>query len=972
MHRILTLLLLVTVIAGAQLGPATSAVAATGTATIVVEWAAPPYHLASVVGTDGRTYTHVEVQSDAYNNGGLPGFPSLPSLGRLVALPPSGDFGLELLEVEVERVPLDYPIEPALSPDPLQLDASGEPLPGEWVTNPDAVAYSSATPFPGAPVTLGPPVWMRDHRLARLTFNPFRYRPAQGTLEVVRHVRFRVWWQPPVTTASPPTARADDPFQAVLSRLLLNPADLDPFRAPDPPTAADLQPAHSTDRLAGQTYKVLVAAEGLYALDYATLAAAGLPLGNVDPATLRLTHAGVEVAAQWQGDADAAFEAGERLLFYARPQLTRFAGYDVYWLSWGGAAGLRMASRSGDPSGLAAGTAWATVSAEENAEYDSLNAGRDGDHWFWLKLKLPDLVAATLELSLETPAAVKSGTLTVWLQGFTSADPDPDHRVRFSVNGTDVGAVQWEGAIPYVADLTLPPGLLHAGSNTLAFGLPGDTGSNIEGTWVDAVAVTYGLQVVSGDVARFRGQDSARRYTVAGFSTAPVRIYDVTAPHATRVVTGFSVANGQVTVGDHGGAPAEYLILTDARILSPLALLPAKSLADPASGADYIIVTHPDFQAALAPLVAHRRAQGLRVVVADVEAVYDRFGGGRMDPTAIRSFLAHAYANWPRPAPQYALLVGDATYDPRGYRPDSNPTYLPSYLADVDLKLGETASDNQYADLTGDPLPELRLGRFPVNTPAQVQAIVDKIISYETDPLPGDWNRRLVFGADNPSTAGDHHSDADEQYITYATPGYGYVGARVYLSETAGPSYMYTRAQAATDALIAQLDRGALLYTYFGHASWHQEAVLETDGYAPLFHRDHIAQLNNQRRWPVVLHMTCLTAHFTHLTSETLDESLLRTAGVGAIAVWGPSGSSVAPGHRLLHRSFFQAVFDDGQAELGVATQSALLNLYAAKGQVYEDLIQTYHLFGDPALALDMTFTDLPFSIFLPIILRGG
>jgi len=84
-------------------------------------------------------------------------------------------------------------------------------------------------------------------------------------------------------------------------------------------------------------------------------------------------------------------------------------------------------------------------------------------------------------------------------------------------------------------------------------------------------------------------------------------------------------------------------------------------------------------------------------------------------------------------------------------------TYLPPYLADVDPWMGETASDHQYADLTGDILPELRLGRFPVNTPAEVEAIVNKIISYEADPLVGNWNRRLVFGADNPSTAGERY-----------------------------------------------------------------------------------------------------------------------------------------------------------------------------------------------------------------------
>jgi len=556
--------------------------------------------------------------------------------------------------------------------------------------------------------------------------------------------------------------------------------------------------------------------------------------------------------------------------------------------------------------------------------------------------------------------------LTVWLRSYTDAAPNPDHHLRFSLNGADVGEAWWEGNTIYTAIMGLPAGLAQSGGNSVGISLPGATGSEVEGTWVDAIAVTYGLQAVSGGVARFRGETGASAYTVGGFSGGPLRVYDVTAPDAPRAVTGFTVSAGQVSVGDDGNLPAEYLILTEDRILSPQAIVAAKSISDPPDGADYLIVTHPAFEAALAPLVAHRSAQGLRVVTADVEAIYDQFGDGRLHPQAIRSFLAHAYANWPAPALQYVLLVGDGTYDPRGYLPDTNPTYLPPYLADVDPVLGETTSDNRYADLSDDLLPELRLGRFPVNTPAQVEAIVAKILSYETNPMPGDWSRRLVFSADNPSSAGNHHLHSDGEFNTYATPAYGYAGARVYLSETTGDPHLFTDAQEAQEALIAELDRGALLYTYFGHASWHQEAVLETDGYAPLFHTDHIARLNNDRRWPVVLHMTCLTGHYIHRTSNTLDESLLRTADVGAVAVWGASGSGVASGHRRLHRVFYQAVFDDGQTELSMAIHSALVSLYAAS--IYGDLIETYHLFGDPALGLHLTTLDLPFSVFLPII----
>jgi hypothetical protein len=943
---------------------------------LLLEWEGPAYRLVTLSGDDGQNYTRVEV--DGYLNGGAPGWPRLPSLGRLVALPPNGDFGLELVDVVYDTVPLDYPIEPAPVPAPVQFDANGQPLPGSWTFARDEAAYTNATPSPAEFARLGEAVWMHEHRLARLTFTPFRYHAAHQTLDIVRRLRLRISFGPAPGSSAPSSAvPVKDAFAAVLAGNLLNPADLAAFRADDrtqiPTILHDAREHRSKDRRsahphlsASQPYKVIVATEGIYALDYPTLVAAALPVATIDPATLRIFHNGREVTARWEGDDDADFEDGERLLFYARPQLTRYAGHDVYWLTWGGATGQRMAMRPGDPGGLPAGAAWATASAEENIAYDSLYQGRDGDRWFWHKLKLPDLVSDTFTISLETPDAAATGSLTVWLQGVTHAAPNPDHHVRMSFNEADIGEAWWEGKTAYSVTLNLPANLLQPGSNTVGLHLPGDTGTEIEGIWLDAATVRYALNEVEGDVARFRGQSSASAYTVGGFSSDDLRVYDVTDPTAPLIVTGWTAAGGVVNVGDGENRPADYLILTDDQIQAPQAVVAAKPFLDPPGGADYLIITHPDFEAGLAPLIAHRADQGLRVVTIDVEAIYDQFGDGRMDPAAIRALLAHAFVNWPGSAPQYVLLVGDGTYDPRGYRPDTNPTYLPPYLADVDPWLGETASDNRYADLTGDPLPDLRLGRLPVNTLAEVDAIVNKIILYETNPLLGDWNGRLLFGADNPSEAGNHHADADSEFTTYATPAYSYGGERVYLSVTAGDPHLYTDAESAQDALIAALNRGALFYTYFGHSSWHQEAVLETDHNAPLFHRDHITRLSNHRRWPVVLHMTCFTGRYIHLTSNTLDESLLRTENVGAVAVWGASGNGVATGHRVLHRSFYQAVLDNGQTELGAATHAALVGLYA--GGMHYDLIDTFHLFGDPALVLNMTIADLPFSVFLPII----
>ncbi len=950
-------------------------------------WDAPPHQLTSIVADDGQTYTRVTLEG--YLNDDTPGWPSLPVVGELVALPPTGDFALEVVEAVYDTIALDYPVEPAPAPAPLQFDADGQPLPGEWAFARDERAYGSAAPYPASFAALDDPAWMREQRVARLTLTPFRYHPARQALDVLRHLRLRVVQvggeadsghpadsvHPAERSVGPATTSPAAPLFDALD--VINPADLTDFRAARAPVSALSTATATAAAAAPGAYKVFVETEGLYELSYQILAPVDVPVDNIDPATLRLFYRGEEIAAYWDGDDDAVFEYDERLLFYAQPQTTRYAGHDAYWLSWGGDPGRRMGTRSGDPAGLPARTAWTTQLFEENVMYDSLYPGWDGDRWFWRSLRKPDMLSQDFTLSLPTPDASAAGALTIWLQGTTRSHLEPDHHVRFSLNGELLGDAWWEEKTPYTATFDLDAGLLVAGDNVLTLTQPDVIGAHVEGAYVDAMTVTYGLDAGSGGVVRFGGRGSAAgAYTVGGFSgfaRDDLHVYDVSDPNAPLVLSDWTLSGGAVTVGDASTQPGEYLIVPDDEVKIPLAIIAAQPYSDPPEGADYVIVTHARFETALAPLLAHRAAQGLRTTLVETEAVYDHFGDGRMDPQAIKAFLSHAYANWAGDPLTYVLLVGDATYDPRSYQVDSNPTFLPAYLDDVDPWMGETATDHWYADLTGDELPDLRLGRLPVNTADEAAAVVEKIVAYEARPLQERWNDQLLFGADNPSTAGDHHADSDSEYESFATPAYGYRGTRVYFSETAGESHLYTQASAAQDALIAALNQGALLYTYFGHASWQQEAVLETDYYAPLFHVDHVSRLDNQRRWPVVLHMTCFTGRYVYPDGDTLDESLLRADGVGAVAVWGSSGNGLAPGHSVLHRTFYQSVFDSGddeQPDLGASIHAALAALYA--DDVYRDLIYTYHLFGDPAMRLNMTIVDWPYAIFLPVVTRDA
>jgi hypothetical protein len=403
-------------------------------------------------------------------------------------------------------------------------------------------------------------------------------------------------------------------------------------------------------------------------------------------------------------------------------------------------------------------------------------------------------------------------------------------------------------------------------------------------------------------------------------------------------------------VGDGGN---RYLLAADEAIQLPTQLHLATDL-QPISGADYLIISPALFTPALADLIALRQSQGLQVAVADLQAIYDAFDG-RLTPAAIHAYLQTAYATW-NPRPTYLLLVGDGTYDPKLYRADSKKTLLPPYLADVDPWMGETAADNRYALLDGDDiLPDLLVGRLPVNTITETQIIVGKIVGYETDPPAGGWNGNVIFVADATDAAGDFAANSDALAATFVQS--PFTPRPIYY---APPAITVTETQ---QSILGQWNAGAGLIVYSGHSSMHQWAARR------LFHLDDIAALHNTGRLPVVLEMTCFTGFFHAPGGTTLDESLLRAAGGGAVAVWGSTGLGVASGHQPLAQGFLASVFQRQDGTLGAATLSGKLALMAS-GSSALDLMDTFTLLGDPATRLNLVLIPWTDYTYLPVIQR--
>jgi hypothetical protein len=525
--------------------------------------------------------------------------------------------------------------------------------------------------------------------------------------------------------------------------------------------------------------------------------------------------------------------------------------------------------------------------------------------------------------------------------------------------------VEWNGKLAYARSFDIAPATL-AGSNTLTITLPGITGVTVEGMWLDAFQVRYPIGSASvGATATFNGQPARSAYSLNMSATSGLKAYDVTDPNTPQILAGYTITGSTLKLADPVGlGDRRYTVAANSGIIllqpgkARLAGAPISS-APGFNGAQYVIITHSSFTSALLPFVSFRQNQGLSVVMEDVQAIYDQYSAGRMDPEAIRSFLTNAYHNWPTP-PTFILLVGDGTSDPRMYYSTHPATFIPPYLADVDAWMGETAADNRYAAVDGaDILPDLLLGRWTVNTLADVQAVVQKTMSYEQNPVQGTWSKRYTYVTDDADVAGDFPNDAESLINLYTPPG------------VTVEKFYYPQGLPYNDPLAAQFrtnvlnswNNGQALMVYIGHSSVHQWAA------ESIIHYNDVPNISNGGKMPVLLELTCFTTAFHTQSLQTLDEALFRRAGSAAVAVWGPSGLGISNGHVELAKGFLNELHSSSVSRIGDATLAGKLNL-AATISAYSDLLDTYNLLGDPYLKFSTTAPSTAGSIYLPLVRR--
>lgn len=416
-------------------------------------------------------------------------------------------------------------------------------------------------------------------------------------------------------------------------------------------------------------------------------------------------------------------------------------------------------------------------------------------------------------------------------------------------------------------------------------------------------------------------------------------------------------------------------------------------------GEEFIILTHPDFRDAADRLAGWKNDKGIvtRVFEGGTNSEVD----GRETAEEIDAFLESRFNNSVI-KPSYVLLLGDAEFIATFYRDFIYGTVGTDYPYAVDGLLEDSDPNPQL-------VPDFAMGRIPVDTLAQANTVVDKIINYEQNPPALSGNETFYtsvslaaqFQCCRSGTGNDGQSQRTytevAEFVRPPIRDDGYLAERIYLntgSET--PEYYYDGT-----ALPADIGPGSS-FTFDGSTQDILDAY--NDGRFLFLHRDHgwvdgwinpefdtenvRNDLSNGERLPVVFSINCSSGVFDNETNggaeDTTEsgvywaEEMLRHDNGGAVGLICDTRVSPSWPNTALTRGLFDAIWPETVSDYGGDTRLRRLGDILNHGKLYvgtqvgvemftdqndyESELKLFHVFGDPTLEM---WTRDPFVVNL-------
>ncbi|NOZ62107.1 MAG: T9SS type A sorting domain-containing protein [Calditrichaeota bacterium] len=883
-----------------------------------------------------------------------PDKPQLPVKAVLFALPPSGNVTLQVrLSDPISLGSLNIAATPRWGTKQKVFENGDVKTSPDLITKtlPSGKSFPTNSFYPPQAVALDTSIYLRGQRLGRIRFFPVRYNPATGETKIFPKATIIVRFSSPKKLANNFSSRLKSaPFEKILQKTVVNYDKSKSWRIIDNSTAVVGKNHYRFSE--NEWYKIFIDDDAIYRIYSSDLETAGLQLAGVDPRNIRMFNKGTEIPIFIAGEKDGQFDESDYIEFFGAAEKGRYTRNNIYWLTVGEEKGKRIQLCDSEPDStfpIVKRSIYKKHYEKNELYYTSIANGQYEDHWFWEKLTAPTQKEIEFYLNDLVTVSALPARFTIEFRGVTHMVQNPDHHAKIFINGEQILDVKWDGQDKKQAQANINQGVFREGKNILTIELPGDTEAAADVVLLNWFRTEFWREHdARGNFFGFWGKETPGffHYEISNLSSDEMLVYDITDSVNTRKFINFRYedygSSRRLTFQDSAES-RHYLAISPEHTKKP-ALIEKdhfSQLLSPNNQADYIIITHRNFEQNIAPLASFRQNQGLNVATVRVDDIYDELNYGIKDPAAIKNFLKYAYFHWTPPAPTYVLLVGDASYDFKNYTGNSLTDFMPTHLFESATIHTETSSDNWFVCLQGeDNLPEMFIGRLPVRSNNFLDLIIQKIIHYESSPPPGRWNRKTIFVADNKDNGGPFE-DVSESFIANYLPD-NFDVLRVYLRD-------YLSEDQARAAIIDGINYGCLIVNYLGHGSpstWASENI---------FNRTDVLSLNNGDKLPILVTMSCMNGYFQHAQEPyCLAEEFLNASMGGAVACLSPSGFGYTAADQYLGDGLYQSLLQDRDNILGSVVVKGKISIFASGGAVFSDHIDFYNLFGDPALKINI------------------
>lgn len=366
-------------------------------------------------------------------------------------------------------------------------------------------------------------------------------------------------------------------------------------------------------------------------------------------------------------------------------------------------------------------------------------------------------------------------------------------------------------------------------------------------------------------------------------------------------------------------------------------------------GADLIIVTTPRFLPYAEEIAdLHRKHDGIKVVVATTDQLYNEFSGGTPDPMAYRSFAKMLYMS--SCPPKNILLLGPLFGDFRGLQNEHDPSEGIIAYQSPSISISRGAHNiNDFYGMMSDKFRtdyyerndvQVGVGILPVKFESDAQIVVDKIRNYlEREDFAYYLNKYTAIGG----IGDDHTHDIQVRDINNHIRNLDNVGT--IFTPLAIDTYGNTEAR---KKFLNQLNEGGSMFSYFGHGA---EQFLGKDKY--FFNAGDVYTLRNKVH-PFALFGGCQITN-SDRGMRGLGETIVTSTPYGCIGSIVSGRETWSGQNYEFFKLFFTCLYTQGST-----TSSAKRTGPVTIGEVYAAVKNystysnelSYQLLSDPAIVI--------------------